>query len=68
MHLMRISNIPERDLHEKDRMRELGEEHGEVISEGPDDGLDPESKLLTPDDEVAAAWESEGKIVDRDAA
>lgn len=63
---MLISNIPEKDLYEKDRMRELGEEHGEVVSQGADDRLDYDSRLLTPDDEVADAWEAEGKIVDRD--
>lgn len=63
MHVMYISNLPERGEFEKSRMEGLGEAFGEVISVGSDRGFSPDSMLKTPDDEVAEAWEDEGKIV-----
>lgn len=72
-YVMSVINVPQMGEHEKQRMLELGQEHGEVESHGPDeagglaDALSTQhtSYLSTDDREVAEAWLEEGKILRR---
>lgn len=59
-YVMLIRDIPERGMHERTRMKKLGETVGDVEV---DESVGQFGGLRTADKTVAEAWVAEGKVV-----